>query len=692
MGQYDILFEPVAIGPVVARNRFFQVPHCSGMPHLVPCGHAAMREAKAEGGWAVVSTEACSIHPTSDARPTPEELLWDDDDKSHLAMMIDAVHRHDALAAVEILHHGAAVANRFSREIPLSPRGGRLIRHRDPVHARRMDLADIRAFRQWHRDAAIRARDAGADIVYVYAGHEVSLPMQFLWRRFNDRSDAYGGSFENRVRLLRELLEDTRDAVGDRCAVAIRFAVDELLGAEGITCDGEGRDVVECLAELPDLWDVTVAYWANDSTTARFAEEGWQQPYVSFVKTLTSKPVVGTGRFTTPDRMASMVRRGVLDFIGAARPSIADPFLPNKIATGDLDAIRECIGCNMCVSGNNTAVPIRCTQNPTMGEEWRRGWHPERIAPRRTGDRVLVVGAGPAGLECARALGARGYPVLLAEARDSLGGRLIGESSLPGLSTWIRVRDYRQTQFLRMPNVEVYPASELSVEDVLEFEVPHVVLATGASWRRDGRGQSRLQPVDGWEQSHVLTPEAVMAGTPLSGPVVIFDDDHFYLGGVIAEHVARSCGDVTLVTPAAEASAWTFATLEQAKIQTRLLELGVRIVPHRTLVAVLSDAVETACVFTRKKERIDAQSVVMITEREPNDALYHELTYRAEDWKDAGLHSVTRIGDCLAPATIAHAVYAGHRYAREFQEEASGGFARERMVSPTSARADTASA
>lgn len=683
MGQYDILFEPVKIGPVVARNRFFQVPHCSGMPHFVPRGHAAMREVKAEGGWAVVSTEACSIHPTSDARPTPEELLWDDDDKSHLAMMIDAVHRHGALAAIEILHHGAAVANRYSREIPLSPRGGRLIRHRDPVQARQMDLGDIRAFRQWHRDAALRARDAGADIVYVYAGHEVSLPIQFLWRRFNDRADAYGGSFENRLRLLRELLEDTRDAVGDRCAVALRFAVDELLGEEGITCDGEGRDVVERLAEMPDLWDVTVAYWSNDSTTARFAEEGWQQPYVSFVKSLTSKPVVGTGRFTTPDRMAAMVRRGVLDFIGAARPSIADPFLPNKIAAGDLDSIRECIGCNMCVTGNNTAVPIRCTQNPTMGEEWRRGWHPERIAQKRSDDRILVVGAGPAGLECARALGARGYPVLLAEARETLGGRLVGESSLPGLSTWIRVRDYRQTQFLSMPNVEVYPASELSAEDVLEFEVPHVVLATGASWRRDGRGQSRLQPVEGWEQSHVLTPEDVMSGTPLSGPVVIFDDDHFYLGGVIAELAARSSENVTLVTPAAEASSWTFATLEQAKIQTRLLELGVRIVTHRTFVAVGSDEVETACIFTAKTERIAARSVVMITERKSNDGLYDELTDRAADWNNAGLRTVTRVGDCLAPATIAHAVHAGHRFAREFQEETAGGFARERMALPS---------
>ncbi len=151
------------------------------------------------------------------------------------------------------------------------------------------------------------------------------------------------------------------------------------------------------------------------------------------MKGLTTKPVVGVGRYTSPDAMVSAVRRGVLDFIGAARPSIADPFLPNKIRDGRIDEIRECIGCNICVSADSKTVPIRCTQNPTMGEEWRRGWHPERIAPRHADEQVLVVGSGPAGMECARALGQRGYQVVLAEAREEFGGRVARESRLPGL-------------------------------------------------------------------------------------------------------------------------------------------------------------------------------------------------------------------------------------------------------------------
>ena len=278
----------------------------------------------------------------------------------------------------------------------------------DPVQSRRMDKADIRQVRRWHIDAAQRARQAGFDIVYVYAGHNLSIPLHFLSRRHNRRSDEYGGSLENRVRLFREILEETKAAIGDSCAVAVRFAVDELLGSDGISCEAEGRDVVEMLAELPDLWDVNVSDWSNDSVTSRFAEQGYQEPYVSFVKSVTSKPVVAVGRYTSPDAMVSLIKRGLTDFVGAARPSIADPFLPKKIEEGRIDDIRECIGCNICVSGDYMVTPMRCTQNPTMGEEWRKSWHPERIAPRKSDDSVPDHRrrAGRAGM-CPRARPAR---------------------------------------------------------------------------------------------------------------------------------------------------------------------------------------------------------------------------------------------------------------------------------------------
>jgi dimethylamine/trimethylamine dehydrogenase len=251
--RFDILFEPVRIGPVVAKNRFFQVPHCNGMGHARPRAHAAMRGIKAEGGWAVVSTEEVEIHPSSDVSPYIEGRLWDDADIPALALVTEAIHRHGALAAIELVHGGMNAPNLLSREVSLAPSAIASPASYHPAQARAMSTADIREFRRWHRQAALRARRAGFDIIYVYAAHSLSLPMHFLQRRHNHRTDEYGGSLENRARLLRELIEDTKDAVGAECAVAVRFAVDELRGADGIAADGEGREVVELLAELPDL-------------------------------------------------------------------------------------------------------------------------------------------------------------------------------------------------------------------------------------------------------------------------------------------------------------------------------------------------------------------------------------------------------------------------------------------------------
>ena len=216
--------------------------------------------------------------------------------------------------------------------------------------------------------------------MYAYAGHGLSVFSQFLQTRYNQRSDEYGGSLENRMRLLREALEDMKEEIGATCAVALRFGVNEI--------DGDieqGKALVEALKDLPDLWDVNVSDWPEDSATSRFADEGFQEDSVAFVKQLTDKPVVSVGRFTSPDAMLSQVRRGILDRVGAARPSIADPFLPRKVDEGRIDEIRECIGCNICVSGELSYSPIRCTQNPTMLEEHRRGWHPEEGAGQGLG-------------------------------------------------------------------------------------------------------------------------------------------------------------------------------------------------------------------------------------------------------------------------------------------------------------------
>jgi len=664
--RYDILFEPVKIGPVTAPNRFYQVPHCNGMGHAYPSSMAEMRGVKAEGGWGVVCTEQVEIHHTSELTPVIEGRLWDDRDIPVLRKMTDKIHEHGSLAGIEPCYDGLATPNRYSREIPMGPSAAP-VSYREPVQGRAMDMTDIRNVRRWYVEAAKRSKAAGFDIIYVYAGHDLNVLSHFLSRRWNHRTDAYGGSLENRARLLREVLADTKDAVGDTCAIALRFGVDELMGSEGLTSDGEGRDVVEMLAEIPDLWDVNVSDWDNDSMTSRFAAQGFQDDYVAFVKTVTSKPVVGVGRYTSPDAMVSLIKSGRLDLIGAARPSIADPFLPKKVEEGRIEDIRECIGCNICVSADFHSVPLRCTQNPTMGEEWRKGWHPERIAPKHADESVLIVGAGPAGLEAARALGQRGYDVTLADGARALGGRVLREGGLPGLAEWKRVADYRIYQISQMANVETYLESQLSGADLLEFGADHVVIATGARWCATGRGRTNTTLIPVAEGTNVLTPDDIIAGTQAQGPVVIYDDDHYYMGGIMAEVLRGQGHDVTLVTPAADASTWMHHTLEQGRVQARLLELGVTILPLHAVEALGPDSVTLSCVYTERTHDIACGTFIPVTMRQPIDALYHE-THTLMQTSDAKPSSLTRIGDCLAPGTIAAAVYAGHRYARELGE------------------------
>ncbi len=669
--QYSVLFEPVRIGPVTAPNRFYQTPHATGMGYLKPQSGAALRAVKAEGGWGVVCTEYCSIHPSSDDSPYAFLSLWDEEDVGALAATAEAIHGHGSLAGIELWHGGAHSNNRLTREPMIAP-SGRSAYILQPGHARSMDLRDIREFRRWQRDAALRAKRAGFDIVYVYAGHDY-LPFQFLSPRSNRRGDEYGGSLENRVRLLREMIEDTKEAVGGDCAVAVRFSVDELHGPAGITSLGEGRDVIAMLAELPDLWDVNLAgHLGNDSRSSRFGPEGFQEDHVAFVKGLTSKPVVGVGRFTSPDAMVSQIKRGILDFIGAARPSIADPFLPRKIAEGREDEIRECIGCNICRAANNEGAPLRCTQNPTMGEEWRRGWHPERIAPALSDSRVLVVGAGPAGLEASLALGRRGYRVTLAEAGREMGGRLIGEASLPGLAAWIRVRDHRVHMIGKLPNVEIFRESRLSAADIVAFGAEHVALATGSRWRRDGIGTYGEEPADIAQGNRILTPDDLFAGARPEGSVVIYDDEHYAVGGALAERLLKAGLKVTYVTPGAMISTWTQMTNEQVFIQQRLLEMGLRTVFAHRLGKVAEGSATLACVYTGRPATLDFSNLILVTGRLPERSLHDELTVSGASLEPAGIKSVTPIGDCLVPSSIADAVHGGHRYARGLDDPDAG--------------------
>ena len=670
--RYDILFEPVRIGPVTAKNRFFQVPHCNGMGHAMPEAHAAMRAAKAEGGWAVVSTEECEIHPTGDISPYVEARLWDDHDIPALALMCEKVHAHGALAAIELTHNGPTSSNLYSREVAIAP-SHQPLKYGYPQQARAMTLRDIRDYRRWHRDAALRAKRAGFDIVYIYAAHDLSLAMHFLQQRRNHRSDEYGGSLENRVRLLRELISDTKEAVGDKCAVAVRFATEEFIGVDGVR-ESEAREIVHMLADLPDLWDVNIAAWHMDSQTSRFADEGYQEPFTGWVKSITRKPVVGVGRFTSPDTMVGQIRRGVLDFIGAARPSIADPFLPRKIEEGRVEDIRECIGCNICVTGDMTvhADPLHAEPDDGRGmaQGLASGTHraeQEQQARAGRGRRPGGTGSG------ARARSAR---LRSASRRSFARARRPREPrSAPARTRAVGAR----ARLARHPAAKDGERRDLSRERHQRRRRARV--RRGARRAGDGlslaarrlrqeqrRGDSRLR-----FRPRVHAGRSACAGAFRDGPVLLFDDDAFYIGSVMAEVLRAAGREVVYVTPDDVVASWTTYTQEYRHVQKRLRSLGMQIVTGHNIRAVDSEGAQLVCVYSGREQRVACASIVAVTARLPNDSLQNGLLEAlAADWQAAGIEAVTPIGDCHAPGLIVHAVYAGHRYARELDEPAEG--------------------
>ncbi len=442
--KYDPLFEPIRLGPKTMKNRFFQTAQCNGAGSDRPGAQADHRGMKAEGGWGALSTEYCSIHYESDTTPLISAQLWDEGDVVNLGAMCDALHQHQALANVELLYGGSHATNYMSRAVSRGPSA--YPSDAEPLHycveADEDDIADII---QLYVAAGARGRDAGFDILTVYFADSF-MPMQFFHDFYNKRTDKYGGSFENRLRFVQEVLAGLKQNLGDDCAIATRFAIDSLMGLAGIEVGDEGLKVVDQLSRdgLVDLWDFKIGIyseWAEDLSPSRFQKSNHELAYVKDAKSVTDDvPVVCIGHLTSPDEMVEILDKGYYDIIGATRASIADPFLPKKIEEGRLDDIRECIGCNMCVSRWELAGPhIICTQNATAMEEYRRDWHPERVVAAENPCSVLVVGAGPAGLECARVLGMRGHDVHLREAGAELGGHLKDVMRYPGLSEWGRV-------------------------------------------------------------------------------------------------------------------------------------------------------------------------------------------------------------------------------------------------------------
>jgi dimethylamine/trimethylamine dehydrogenase len=286
---------------------------------------------------------------------------------------------------------------------------------------------------------------------------------------------------------------------------------------------------------------------------------------------------------------------------------------------------------------------------------------------------VLVVGAGPAGMECAMVLGKRGMRrVHLVDDQPEPGGHLRWVTTLPGLGTWSRVTQYRQAQITKLKNVELIPKTRLETDDVLEYGAEIVVIATGSEWDGFGLNGPTHTPIDGVEPDadHVLTPEQlVLDGKSAGERVVVYDTDGYYMGATMAERLAADDKAVTYVTPFDSMAPYMRFTLEEQRQYQRLVELGVDIVPQTLVLAAEPGRAQLLQHFSGNEREIEIDSIMVVTQRNSRSALYDELKADPAALEEAGISGVYCIGDAWAPGMIAQSVFSGHRLAREIDSE-----------------------
>ena len=411
------------------------------------------------------------------------------------------------------------------------------------------------------------------------------------------------------------------------------------------------------------------------------------------MKSVAKAPVINVGRFTSPDDMVQVIESGQADIIGGARPSIADPFLPKKIEEGRLDDIRECIGCNICISRWERGAALVCTQNPVANEEYRRGWHPEEFDQVEDAGSVLVVGAGPAGSECAHVLGRRGYDVHLVEAESEIGGHVRDVMRYPGMAEWGRITSYRQTQLDKLGNVEVHTNARLDTDAVLTYGADKVVLCTGSRWADDGFSHITMAGIPGIDAAapHFATPDQVMAGKDVGERVVVLDADGYFTGVSLAEMLADQGKQVSIVTQFSDAAPLMEYTLEAPNLHRMMHEKGITQYGGTWVEECEPGNVVKVKLFSLSRDGykrtveprpgepvrragdetkiIDADTVVLVTARLSNNGLYRSLWERRDKWAEEGIAGIYQAGDCYAPRLTGDAIFDGHRLAREFESK-----------------------
>jgi 2,4-dienoyl-CoA reductase-like NADH-dependent reductase (Old Yellow Enzyme family) len=659
------LFEPLTVGPLQLRNRLIFGAHFTmfsepnpvwGEPGFFGRRYGRYLADRARGGVAAVIAGETAVAPNTAYKMPNNANGWDPACVPHYVALTDQVHAHGALALIQLTHSGAMMLGNWSKQVALGPSSVP-----DYFEAPKpMDRRDIAEMVDYHARCARNAVAGGFDGIEIQSAHGYLLH-QFLSPKFNERTDEYGGSLENRMRFGVEVLTAVRDAVGDGIAVGLRLAGDdEQHHGPGLSAE-DAAEVAVRYEELGlvDFLNVSVGIGGVGMVRTNYASHAFGVYAARAVKeAVQDTPVFAVHRIVTPDEADAIVGRGDADAITLVRALIADPEWVAKARAGEDDTIRRCTGINQSCYGNLLqSMPINCVQNPAVGREDELGLGTLAAAP--VPKRVVVVGGGPAGLEAAWVAAARGHEVTLLERGEELGGAIRWAQRLPGRSEIADLADWRIGE-CRRRGVDLRTGEHATAASVLALEPDAVVVATGGRATKVGRSAYHPMPVPGSDQDWVLDHvealrRAVHDHDTLGSRVLILDAVGHVQGVGLAELLAAEGHDTTVVCPLPVLLACDGET--QAAILPRAIQAGVTWRPSTALVGIGDHTATLVDVLSRQLETVDGVDTVAIcTNGVADDELFHAL--------DGQVPELVRVGDAIAVRPVDRAVYDGHRAAR----------------------------
>jgi 2,4-dienoyl-CoA reductase-like NADH-dependent reductase (Old Yellow Enzyme family) len=661
MEKYAPLWETLQVGSVKLKNRVVVTAHALQYAenNMMTQQSVDYYEERAKGGAGLILTEAQAVHPSSRGLALRTTQGWPTEVIPVYERLAQAVHRHGAKVFVDLSHFGVEDFNTMHLDgwrALWSPSGLPSTTYNEIGRAMTRD--DIQELVAGFARSARNAQVAGIDGAEVHAAHGYLLH-SFLSPLTNRRQDEYGGSIENRCRIVLECAQAVRDQCGPDFPIGVRLSMTEY--APGGIDEGEGERIAKYLADSGIFNYFSIS--AGNASTFDHIVSPMSLPGARLVdlavrakKVINGLPVLTANGITELSIAADIVRDGKADLVAMTRAHIADPHLVNKARTGHEEEIRHCVSANQgCIHRMAQSWSLTCTQNPAAGREKLLGLG--TLTRPEAAKRVVVVGGGPAGMRAAEVAASRGHKVILLEKEERLGGQIKHAARLATRGRWaVLIRDMERT--LALYKVDVRTGFEATVESVRALEPDHVVLATGSTWRKDGFTvkMAGRPGIPGLEHVKVLDPIDAIVSPGLCGDrVLIIDDTGEYTALGLAETLAGLGKSVEVITAGLFLGENIVLNLDIGHLYPRLHAAGVTLTPQHIVAEVNPEGAVLARIWDGNQRVVPVDAIVTVMLRDPVTSLLPALDAEFE---------VTQVGDCLAPRRVDEAIYEGEMAGR----------------------------